>query len=91
MIRVTLDTITRMIIDIVYVLNKKIGICDIAALSPKFQHIVRCAQEHIMKCDDFHNPKWRQDLEELKKLLMYYNRRWTLAGDCSRPDFELCS
>lgn len=79
--KVTLNTITRMTLDIVYGFNKDTHTYPIEALAPVVQHVARCAQEHIMACDNFQDPQWQQDLEELRQLLRFFNTRWTLAGD----------
>lgn len=79
--RVTLNTITRMTIDIVYSFNKATHAYPVEALAPAVQHIARCAQEHILACDNFQDTQWQQDLEELRQILKSFNTRWTLAGN----------
>ena len=69
-----------MTIDMVYAFNKIIHTFPIEALAPTVQHVARCAQEHIMTCENFQDTQWQQDLEELRKLLRTFNTRWTLAG-----------
>ncbi|RDL35862.1 uncharacterized protein BP5553_06474 [Venustampulla echinocandica] len=83
-IRVTLDTITRMVIDIAHAFNKECHTFDIETFPPSVADIVQCAQEHILMCQDFGNEQWIQDFEALRKMLQYFNKRWTLAGQ------ELC-
>ncbi|TVY41846.1 hypothetical protein LOCC1_G004833 [Lachnellula occidentalis] len=88
--RVTLNTITRMTIDIVYGFNKATHTYPVEALAPAVQHVARCAQEHIMACDNFQDTQWQQDLEELRQLLKSFNTRWSLAGDVyRRPSSDL--
>ncbi|TVY73163.1 hypothetical protein LSUE1_G005657 [Lachnellula suecica] len=82
-IRITLSTITRMVIDLCYSFNKYTAdFLDIAVMSPTLQHIARCAREHIITCVDLQDTQWQQDLEELRKILRHYNKRWTAAGMC---------
>jgi hypothetical protein len=79
-IRVTLHTITRMVIDIAREFNKTSDGYNLEVLCPTVHHIARCAQEHIMTCDNFQDVQWQQDFAELKIFLKYFNKRWTIAG-----------
>lgn len=79
-IKVTLDTVTRMVIDIAHAFNAEVGEYNIEVLSPTIGHIVKCAQQHILTCKDFRNEQWGRDFEELRKMLRFFSRRWLLAG-----------
>jgi hypothetical protein len=79
--RVALNTVTRMVIDIAHAFNREcIPNFDIEILCPTIAHIVRSAQQHVMVEEDFRNPQWVQDFEELRKMLKYFSQRWSLAG-----------
>ena len=78
--KITLDTITRMIIDISYSFNIACNEISVDILSPAVMHIVRCAQQHILMADNFQDKKWVQDFDELRKMLAFFNQRWVLAG-----------
>ncbi|KAE8442215.1 hypothetical protein EG329_003744 [Mollisiaceae sp. DMI_Dod_QoI] len=75
-----LNTLTRMVIDIAYAFNRECGNYDIELLHPALAHIVRCAQQHILTAEDFNDPQWLEDFDQLRKALGYFNRRWVLAG-----------
>lgn len=80
-VKVALNTITRMMIDITYAFNLEAATFNIESLAPKIAHIVCCAQQHILTAENFNDPKWLEDLDQLRKLLSYFNRRWSLAGE----------
>jgi hypothetical protein len=84
-IKVTLDTITRMIIDISYSFNIECNTINIEILSPAVMHIARSAQQHILMADNFQDKKWMQDFDELRKMLTFINQRWVLAGRVWMP------
>lgn len=79
-IKVTLDTVTRMVIDIAHAFNGEFGSCNVEVLSPAIGHIVKCAQHHIMMCKDFRNEQWIREFDELRKMLRFFTRRWLIAG-----------
>ncbi|KAG9230350.1 hypothetical protein BJ875DRAFT_158443 [Amylocarpus encephaloides] len=79
-IRVTLNTVTRMVIDIAYAFNAERSDGNSEVLAPTIGHIVRCTQQHISTCNDFGNEKWRRDFEELRTMLRFFARRWLLAS-----------
>lgn len=79
-IKVTLDTVTRMVIDIAHAFNAHASDCNIETLSPNIAHIVRCAQQHIAMCTDYRNEQWARDFEALGQILGFYARRWLSAG-----------
>jgi hypothetical protein len=83
-IKVTLDTVTRMVIDIAHAFNANVADCNFEALSPTIGHVVRCAQQHILMCKDFRNEQWLRDFEGLRNMLRYFARRWLLAGMSGR-------
>ena len=79
--RIALNGVTRMVIDIAHAFNREcVPDFDIETLAPSMAHIVRSAQQHVLVADDFKNPQWLLDFEELRKMLKYFNRRWSLAG-----------
>lgn len=80
-VRVALNTITRMVIDIAYAFNLEVGSFNIDILAPATQHIVCCAQQHILTAEDFNDRKWLEDFNQLRKMLNYFNQRWVLAGE----------
>mgnify|MGYP003634416432 FL=1 len=82
-IEAALSTLTRMVIDISYAFNRESQSFDIDLLAPGIAHIVRCVQHHILTAKDFHNQKWLEDFEQLRRMLSYFNRRWVVAGTCS--------
>jgi hypothetical protein len=79
-VKAALNTITRMVIDIAYAFNLEIRTFNIEILAPATAHIVCCAQQHILTAEDFNDPKWLEDFDQLRKMLSYFNRRWILAG-----------
>jgi hypothetical protein len=78
--RVTLNTITRMVIDISFAFNVESKNLDLDILSPSIAHIARCAQQHIIMAGKIQNQQWLTDFEELRKMLKFFNKRWHLAG-----------
>jgi hypothetical protein len=78
--RITLDTVTRMVIDISFAFNLESKNLDLEILSPSITHITKCAQQHIMMADDFKNEQWLRDFVELREMLRFFNSRWQLAG-----------
>jgi hypothetical protein len=84
-IKVTLDTVTRMVIDIAHAFNVEAADYNIEVLAPTIDHIVKCAQQHILMCKDFRNEQWLRDFEELRKMLRFLARRWLLAGTANTP------
>jgi hypothetical protein len=76
-ISATLNTLTRMVIDISYGFN--LHPINVEVLAPACRHIVRCAQQHIATSNDFNNPQWQEDLHQLKLTLGYFNRRWNIG------------
>jgi hypothetical protein len=80
-VKVALNTLTRMVIDIAYAFNMEKGSLNIEKLSPATQHIVCCAQQHILTAKDFNDRKWLEDFNQLRKLLGFFNQRWNLAGE----------
>jgi hypothetical protein len=82
-ISATLNTLTRMVIDISYGFN--LHPINVEVLAPACRHIVRCAQQHIATSNDFNNPQWQEDLHQLKLTLGYFNRRWDIGGTLMSP------
>ena len=80
-VKVALNTMTRMVIDIAYAFNHEIGTFNIDILAPAMMHIVCCAQQHILTAEDFNDRKWLEDFDQLRNVLSYFNRRWVLAGE----------
>jgi hypothetical protein len=80
-VKVALNTMTRMVIDIAYAFNMEVGTFNIEILAPATQHIVCCAQQHILTAEDFNDRKWLEDFNQLRKMLSYFNQRWILAGE----------
>lgn len=76
-----LNTLTRMVIDIAYAFNRECGSSDIEILHPAFMHIVRCAQQHLLTTENYNDPNWLEDFDQIRKVLVYFNRRWVLAGE----------
>jgi hypothetical protein len=70
-----------MMIDIAYAFNLEAGNFNIEILAPTTAHIVCCAQQHILTAKNFHDPKWLEDFDQLRKMLSYFNQRWILAGE----------
>jgi hypothetical protein len=85
-----LHTITRMVIDIAYHFNSECHAFNIKILCPAVKHIVRCAQQHVLMRANFEDKQWIRDFKELRKMLSFFNQRWTIAGmdfwilDCGR-------
>ncbi|PVH72825.1 hypothetical protein DL98DRAFT_659822 [Cadophora sp. DSE1049] len=79
-IEAALSTLTRMVIDISYAFNRESQTFNVDHLAPGVAHIVRCAQHHILTAKDFHNQRWLEDFEQLRRMLTYFNRRWVVAG-----------
>jgi hypothetical protein len=81
-IKITLDTVTRMVIDIAHAFNAQAaeGVCNVEALSPTIAHIVRCAQQHIFMCKDPRNEQWARDFDGLRQMLRFFSQRWLSAG-----------
>lgn len=77
---VTLNTITRMVIDISFAFNVESKNLDLDILSPTIAHIARSAQQHIIMGGDFQSEQWLKDFEELRKMLKFFNQRWLMAG-----------
>jgi hypothetical protein len=77
-----LSTLTRMVIDIAASFNRECSTFNIDILSPSCMHLVRCAQYHILSCNDFRDTKWLGDFDQLRRMLGFFNRRWVLAGEC---------
>jgi hypothetical protein len=75
-----LNTLTRMVIDIARAFNSECGNVDTERLYPAGAHLVRCAQQHILTAEDFNDPMWLDDFDQIRKVLAYFNRRWVLAG-----------
>lgn len=80
-VKVALNTLTRMVIDIAYAFNMEKESLNIEKLSPATQHIVCCAQQHILTAEDFNDRKWLEDFNQLRKLLGFFNQRWNVAGE----------
>ena len=80
-VKVALKTMTRMVIDIAYAFNMEVGTINIDILAPATQHIVCCAQQHILTAQDFNDRKWLEDFNQLRKMLNYFNQRWIVAGE----------
>lgn len=76
-----LNTLTRMVIDMVCAFNRECGTVDTETLHPAIAHIIRCAQQHILTSEDFNDPMWLEDFDQIRKVLAYFNRRWALAGE----------
>lgn len=70
-----------MVIDIAYAFNMEVGTINIDILAPATQHIVCCAQQHILTAQDFNDRKWLEDFNQLRKMLNYFNQRWIVAGE----------
>lgn len=83
-----LSTLTRMVIDIAASFNRECGTFIIDILSPSCMHLVRCAQHHIVACNDFRDPKWLEDFDQLRRMLGFFNRRWVLAGESIKSYIE---
>ncbi|KAH9215266.1 hypothetical protein DL95DRAFT_446019 [Leptodontidium sp. 2 PMI_412] len=79
-IEAALSTLTRMVIDISYAFNRESQTFNVDILPPGVAHIVRCAQHHILTAEDFHDQRWLEDFEQLRRMLSYFNRRWVVAG-----------
>jgi hypothetical protein len=79
-VRVTLNTLTRMVIDISFAFNIESKNLDLDILSPSIAHIVRSAQQHIIMAGNVQSDQWRKDFEELRKMLKFFNKRWLVAG-----------
>ncbi|KAK0101854.1 hypothetical protein ONS95_001333 [Cadophora gregata] len=79
-IEAALSTLTRMVIDISYAFNRESQSFNVDLLAPGVAHIVRCAQHHILTAKDFHNQRWLEDFEQLRRMLSYFNQRWAVAG-----------
>lgn len=79
-----LNTLTRMMIDIAYAFNREGGNFDIETLHPAIAHLVRSAQQHILTAERYDNPIWLEDFDQIRKVLVFFNRRWALAGKFSR-------
>ena len=75
-----LNTITRMVIDIAYAFNLECSYVNLENLTPATVHIVRCAQQHILMADDTSNPQWQEDFEQFRRMLIFINKRWLIAG-----------
>ncbi|KAN0105047.1 hypothetical protein V8E51_010792 [Hyaloscypha variabilis] len=80
-VKVALNTMTRMVIDIAYAFNMEVSTLNMDILAPATQHIVCCAQQHILTAEDFNDRKWLEDFNQLRKMLGYFNQRWILAGE----------
>jgi hypothetical protein len=80
-VKVALKTMTRMVIDIAYAFNMEVGTINLDILAPATQHIVCCAQQHILTAQDFNDRKWLEDFNQLRKMLSYFNQRWIVAGE----------
>jgi len=80
-VKVALNTMTRMVIDIAYAFNMEVSTFNMDILAPATQHIVCCAQQHILTAEDFNDRKWLEDFNQLRKMLSYFNQRWILAGE----------
>lgn len=80
-VKVALNTMTRMVIDIAYAFNLEVGTFNIEILAPATAHIVCCAQQHILTAENFNDRKWLEDFDQLRKMLSYFNQRWVLAGE----------
>ena len=79
--RATLNTITRMVVDISSAFNLESKNIDLEILSPSIAHIAVCAQQHLVMAGDFQSEQWLRDFEELRKMLKFINKRWRLAGE----------
>ncbi|KAH6673299.1 hypothetical protein B0J14DRAFT_700321 [Halenospora varia] len=79
-IRITLKTITRMVIDVAYAFNAESASLDMGRVSPYIAHVVKCANQHIMMRGHSQRDQWYRDFEELKKMLEYYSLRWIGPG-----------
>lgn len=82
--RVTLNTISRMVIDISVAFNVESRNLDLDILCPSISHIVRSAQQHVVMTGDVKSEEWLKDFEELRKMLKFFNKRWPIAGMRSR-------
>jgi hypothetical protein len=80
-VKVALKTMTRMVIDIAYAFNMEVSTINLDILAPATQHIVCCAQQHILTAQDFNDRKWLEDFNQLRKMLSYFNQRWIVAGE----------
>jgi hypothetical protein len=88
-IKVTLDTVTRMVIDIAHAFNAQAADCNVETLSPTIAHIVRCAQQHIIMCKDPRNEQWARDFDGLRQMLRFFSQRWLSAGKFSCSEDEI--
>ncbi|KAL2060809.1 hypothetical protein VTL71DRAFT_8861 [Oculimacula yallundae] len=79
-IEAALSTLTRMVIDTSYGFNQQSQTFNIELLTPGVAHIVRCAQHHIVTAGNFHDQRWLEDFEQLRRMLSFFNRRWVVAG-----------
>lgn len=75
-----LNTLRRMMIDIAYAFNREGGNFDVELLQPTLAHILRSAHQHILTAEDYNNPIWLEDFDQIRRLLVFINRRWALAG-----------
>ncbi|EPE31177.1 Zn2/Cys6 DNA-binding protein [Glarea lozoyensis ATCC 20868] len=79
-VKATLDTVTRMVIDIARAFNASSADCDLETLAPTIAHIVRCAQQHIATCTDPRIERWLRDFEALRRMLGFFAGRWLGAA-----------
>lgn len=89
-IRITLKTITRMVIDVAYAFNAESASLDMGRVSPYIAHVVKCANQHIMMRGHSQRDQWYRDFEELKKMLEYYSLRWIGPGTHRKTSQQKC-
>jgi hypothetical protein len=76
----TLNTMTRMVVDISYACNGECGTFDLEMSCPTVTHIMYCANQHISVAVEARDEKWHRDFESLKETLRFFEQRWPLAG-----------
>jgi hypothetical protein len=70
-----------MVIDIATAFNGESQSFNLEVLAPTVAHIVKVAEQHIQTTENFHDPKWAKDFDQLQKMLRFFNLRWILAGE----------
>ena len=74
----TLDSVTRMLVDIASSFNQNLPVLDLELYPPMCVHLVRWVMYDFLGTDSLRDKMGCHNLQELSKMLYHLNNRWKI-------------